>query len=377
MPGAFRERFAGRITRSELREIGADLHAPPDVVAQRQHVGAGGEKLVGDLGRQPRSVGRVLAVHDAEVDREILLEAGQALLDRMPPRRPEDVGEKEDSQGIDSVCRGVHGDRHAVPRVGGEAGERLLLDLGQVRDSADSRRGCGERVADLECRVGAQLRDRHDRGRVGERLDVDLRAHLAPVDHVRREADDVPVDRGVDVRPGGGAYVERGVPGAGPAQGVVTRPVASSSAEDAVERARDEALVPLRAERSKLERGVARPVHADGRQPLLWHRELDAHRALECDHLWARRTRRKEPLCGRGRGSLDRALVRRGESRQEKGHEQDGAQDDREGDTPGPPARLKTALSLETRLSGRTRAHRSDRSGSGLLFQQCDRCGSL
>jgi hypothetical protein len=42
------------------------------VVAERDHVGSGGEDPVGELGSQPGAVGRVLAVDGAEVDVELL-----------------------------------------------------------------------------------------------------------------------------------------------------------------------------------------------------------------------------------------------------------------------------------------------------------------
>ena len=63
-------------------------------------VGAGREQLV----REPRGdappVGRVLAVDDAERDAELLAQPGQALFDRGPAGRAEDVGEKEDAHAL-------------------------------------------------------------------------------------------------------------------------------------------------------------------------------------------------------------------------------------------------------------------------------------
>jgi hypothetical protein len=74
------------------------------VVAERDHVGPGGEQPVGQAGRDPRAVGDVLAVDDAEPDAVLLLQRGQALLDRLPARSAEDVGDEEDSQGSESVA---------------------------------------------------------------------------------------------------------------------------------------------------------------------------------------------------------------------------------------------------------------------------------
>ena len=69
-----RERPAGRAGGDVRRpdhafrgsEVRADVVARPDVVAERDHVGAGREQLVGELRRDPAPVGRVLAVDDAE-----------------------------------------------------------------------------------------------------------------------------------------------------------------------------------------------------------------------------------------------------------------------------------------------------------------------
>ena len=81
-----------------LREVGADLVARPDVVAERDDVGAGGEQPVRQLRRQPPPVRGVLAVDDAEVDAELLAQPRQPLLDRAAAGGAEDVGEEEDAQ---------------------------------------------------------------------------------------------------------------------------------------------------------------------------------------------------------------------------------------------------------------------------------------
>jgi hypothetical protein len=87
-------------------EVGADLLPPPDVVAEREDVGARGQQAVRQARRQAGAVGRVLAVDDAEADLELVLEAGEALLDGRPARRPEDVRDEEDLQGIESAAAG-------------------------------------------------------------------------------------------------------------------------------------------------------------------------------------------------------------------------------------------------------------------------------
>jgi hypothetical protein len=76
------------------------------VVAERDHVGAGGEQPLGELRRDARSVGDVLAVDDADVGAELVAQARQPLLDGPPPGDAEDVGEEEDSQLSESVEAG-------------------------------------------------------------------------------------------------------------------------------------------------------------------------------------------------------------------------------------------------------------------------------
>jgi hypothetical protein len=68
------------------------------VVARRDHVGAGGEELLGQLGGQADAVRGVLAVDDAEVDPQLVLELGQPVRDRPPAGRAEDVTDEEDLQ---------------------------------------------------------------------------------------------------------------------------------------------------------------------------------------------------------------------------------------------------------------------------------------
>jgi hypothetical protein len=76
------------------------------VVAERDHVGAGLQQPRRELRRDPDAVGRVLAVEDAEGDAELLLQAGEALLDRTPPRRADDVADEQDLQRTDDTAAG-------------------------------------------------------------------------------------------------------------------------------------------------------------------------------------------------------------------------------------------------------------------------------
>jgi hypothetical protein len=68
------------------------------VVPERDDVRAGGEQPVGQLRRDPRPVGDVLAVDDREVGAELLPQPGQPFLDGLPPGGAEDVREEEEPQ---------------------------------------------------------------------------------------------------------------------------------------------------------------------------------------------------------------------------------------------------------------------------------------
>jgi hypothetical protein len=76
------------------------------VVAEGDHVGAGGEDPRGELRRDPDAVRRVLAVDDAERDVELLLQLREPFLDGTPSRRADDVTDEEDSQRTDSSAAG-------------------------------------------------------------------------------------------------------------------------------------------------------------------------------------------------------------------------------------------------------------------------------
>ena len=70
----------------------------PDVVPGRDHVGAGLEDAVGELGGQADPVRRVLAVHDAEIGLKLVLELRQPVRHRPAARWPEDVADEEKLQ---------------------------------------------------------------------------------------------------------------------------------------------------------------------------------------------------------------------------------------------------------------------------------------
>ena len=90
-------RFAGRTIRSELVEERDEVALAPDVVAERDRVGARGEELLGELRGQADAVRGVLAVHDADVDLELLAQVAQAGLDGPAAGSAEDVAQEEDA----------------------------------------------------------------------------------------------------------------------------------------------------------------------------------------------------------------------------------------------------------------------------------------
>ena len=76
------------------------------MVAERDDVRAGCEEAVGELARDARAVGDVLAVDDAHVGAELVAQRRQPFLDREPSRRAEDVCEEEEPQLRTSAAEG-------------------------------------------------------------------------------------------------------------------------------------------------------------------------------------------------------------------------------------------------------------------------------
>jgi hypothetical protein len=68
------------------------------VVAERDHVRAGGEEPVGELARDARAVGDVLAVDDADIRSELVAQCRQPLFDGAPSGDAEDIGQEENFQ---------------------------------------------------------------------------------------------------------------------------------------------------------------------------------------------------------------------------------------------------------------------------------------
>ena len=127
-----------------LLEVGRDLVARPDVVAQRDDIRTGGEQLVGELRRQPASIRGVLAVDDAERRRRA--PRGAPGSRSSTARRP---GEPNTSARKRMRIRpaflglrrggGADGDLDVVAGVLRVARERELLDPREVDHRADLR----------------------------------------------------------------------------------------------------------------------------------------------------------------------------------------------------------------------------------------------
>ena len=150
-------------------EVGPDLLPAPRVVAEREGVGACGEQPLGEARRDADAVRDVLAVDDADVDVELLAQAGQQLLDRVTTRTPDDVSDEEDlHRGAalgQRADRRVHDDRDVVPAVRCVRGERLLLDGREIDGRAELRRAGEHRRADGDRGIGPDVEHGHHHGR--------------------------------------------------------------------------------------------------------------------------------------------------------------------------------------------------------------------
>lgn len=67
-PGRVRRRICRPDHSVRRVEVRPDLGAPESVVTECDRVGPGGEQPVGKARRDPDAVGRVLAIHNADVD---------------------------------------------------------------------------------------------------------------------------------------------------------------------------------------------------------------------------------------------------------------------------------------------------------------------
>ena len=75
------------------------------MVAERDRVDAGGEHLVGELGRDADPVRKVLAVQDAEIGLQLFAQGRQALLDGTTAGHADRIRKKENLHG--SILAGL------------------------------------------------------------------------------------------------------------------------------------------------------------------------------------------------------------------------------------------------------------------------------
>ena len=104
-------------------EVGADLGAPEGMVAERDRVGAHREELIGETRRDSDAVGRVLSVHDADVDLELGPQRLQSRVEGPATGAPTTSAMKRmrraRSLRYAEGRRGIDPDRDVVAAVGG------------------------------------------------------------------------------------------------------------------------------------------------------------------------------------------------------------------------------------------------------------------
>jgi hypothetical protein len=103
-PGSVCGQVGGPDDAVRFRQVGNDLAPPPDVVSERDHVGARRQQALGDLRGESGAVGGVLPVHDAEVDIQFLAQGRQPFLDGAAAGRAEDIRNEEEIQGMERVA---------------------------------------------------------------------------------------------------------------------------------------------------------------------------------------------------------------------------------------------------------------------------------
>jgi Glycosyltransferase family 87 len=226
--GRIEEELAEQVDHGDRRAVGGLRHTPPlagrrggvvgraddaavhgqmlvhlplaeGVVAERDHVDAGGVQAAGEPARDARAVGQVLAVCDHEVDLALGPQPGHLLLDDPPARCRDGIGDEEDPHRGLEEGRGRGGrpdlDVDVVAGVGGVLGHLLMEHLREVDDRAELR-PCGEHGgADREVRRDVQVGQGDDVGGVRVRLDLDHASVGDAGDHVRLDADHLAVHR--------------------------------------------------------------------------------------------------------------------------------------------------------------------------------------
>ena len=96
-PGIVRRQVERAQHEVEALDLGDELPLVPDVVASGDHVGAARPQLARDLGREPGSAGRVLAVHDRQIDAELRPKARKQRSHGIPSRPADDVTDEQDA----------------------------------------------------------------------------------------------------------------------------------------------------------------------------------------------------------------------------------------------------------------------------------------
>ena len=79
-------------------QVGVDLAAAVGVVAERDHVDARREDVLGELGRDAEAAGEVLAVDDDERRVVALAQLRQQAQQRAPARRTDEIAAEEDAR---------------------------------------------------------------------------------------------------------------------------------------------------------------------------------------------------------------------------------------------------------------------------------------
>ena len=95
-PGSAREQVGGAHDARLALEVLLDPAPGERVVAERDGVCPGGEQGVAEARGDAPPVGDVLAVHDDEIEIELVAQAGNETLHRLAAWTPDDVRDEED-----------------------------------------------------------------------------------------------------------------------------------------------------------------------------------------------------------------------------------------------------------------------------------------
>ena len=149
-----------------------------------------------------------LATHEVEV--QLLTQPGQPLLDRAEARAAVHVRDEEDLQGVTCVAASCTSTDTWFPASCVYRASACCSTSEKSMTVSDLRDGRGDGRADRQRRIRAEVRHANDERRLVRRLDVDSRPEHLAAKRQRRDSDDRPVHRRVDVGARRGAHVERG-----------------------------------------------------------------------------------------------------------------------------------------------------------------------